>query len=392
MSKRWHSLLAPAGLPWRQAVVWVAGPFFSVCDEIDRGLLTRWPGIEVFLPELQSHEGWSESVLVALPLGARPAAEVVPIQSWPPIDYRSLLYQTLRWPVSAYSQPARATVSGRFFSKASGGCFPLCPLCAGVAFYQGAGFTRADIATGWQSFMLCNLSSERSLLLSTLFANMGVAEDMAPNIAVQLRPASTEEEEQERPLEDVVGDAAPGLNSRSVMEMEIIDSFATLWRGPRSSMAQNIIGIALPCSFRLRISGVCLAELGMMAFFCEQVNKTACTSRTRVGRYLDDQPARLPRAHVFGTRVSSSPSVPWAWLPPNSLSSLEGDPSEVCPYCGSSGLLLDSSAVSVLSWEAEQASACIEADHAFHGSLWVCSASHLWGWRWRRVGLRVTEE
>ena len=30
----------------------------------------------------------------------------------------------------------------------------------------------------------------------------------------------------------------------------------------------------------------------------EQVNKTACTSRTRVGRYLDDQPARAPRAHV----------------------------------------------------------------------------------------------
>lgn len=222
---------------------------------------------------------------------------------------------------------------------------------------------------------------------------MGVTEDMVPNIAVQLRPASGEEEE-EALVEDATGDVAPGLDARGEMGMEIIDSFSTLWRGPKSSMAQNIISIALPCSFRLRIAGVCLAELGIMAFFCEQVNKTACTSRTRVGRYLDDQPARMPRAHVFGTRMTTSYEAWPAWLPPNSLKSTEADSSEPCPYCGASGFLLNSAVLSVLSWEAEKTALAfqpVEAEQAFHGSLWVCSG-HLWGWRSRRAGLLVTSE
>ena len=390
VSKRWCSILLPAGrptgLPWRQAVVWLSGSSFSVREVQGPGLLARWPGIEVFLPTRELSNS-----LVALPLGARPIAEALPIQSWPGIDCRSLIFQTLSWPVSAYTHPERST-SNSFFS---GKCLPLCPLCAGVAFYQGSGFTRADIATGWHGFLLCNLGpcSERSLLLSTLFANMGVTEDMVPNIAVQLRPASGEEEEA-APVEDATGDVAPGLDARGEMGMEIIDSFSTLWRGPKSSMAQNIISIALPCSFRLRIAGICLAELGIMAFFCEQVNKTACTSRTRVGRYLDDQPARMPRAHVFGTRTSPS-CVEWPdWLPPNSLKFTESDASEPCPYCGASGFLLNSAVVSVLSWEAEKTALAfqpVEAEQAFHGSLWVCS-SHLWGWRWRRAGLLVTSE
>ncbi|CAE7677954.1 unnamed protein product [Symbiodinium pilosum] len=244
--------------------------------------------------------------------------------------------------------------------------------------------------------MLCSFdrASPRGLLLSTLLANMGVAEEMAPHVVVQMRPASVEEEEV--PDEGNVGDAAPGLNVRGEMEMEIIDSFSTLWRGPRSSMAQNIISVALPCSFRLRIAGICLAELGIMAFFCEQVNKTACTSRTRVGRYLDDQPARMPRAHVFGAHISSRPGVGVpAWLPMKSLKSRQSDPCEACPYCKSSGFLLDSSVVGVLSWEAEEAALAyqpLEAEQVFHGNLWVCSSSHLWGWRWRRAGLIPTSE
>ena len=396
LSRPWCSLLAQSGLAWRQALAGVAGSSFSVSDLAEGGLLTRWPGIEVFLPFSQPARSFSNLDLVALPLGAHPT-ETQPIQSWPRLDYRSLSRQTLRWPVSAYTHPNRAEFTSRLLSIRSGSCFPICPLCAGVAFYQGAGFTRADIATGWQSYMLCNLgpASERGPILSTLIANMGIDDSMAPNVVVQLRPTSAEDEAS---LEESVGDVAPGLKDRADMEMEIIDSFSTLWRGPTSSMAQNIISVALPCSFRLRISGTCLAELGIMAFFCEQVNKTACTSRTRVGRYLDDQPARLPRAHVFGAQVSAKTSegpqgVP-AWLPPDSLKSNESDLSEACPYCQSGGFLLNSAAISVLPWEAEETALAfqpLEADQAFHGSLWVCS-SHIWGWRWRRAGLLVTGE
>ena len=46
------------------------------------------------------------------------------------------------------------------------------------------------------------------------------------------------------------------------------------------------------CPFKISIPWISHKHWG------EQVNKTACTSRTRVGRYLDDQPAKMPRAHV----------------------------------------------------------------------------------------------
>ena len=312
----------------------------------------RWPGLEVLLPPNPFE---SEGGLLALPLGAKCKVEV-PVQNWPDVDYRQLV-QRLRWPVPY--------LPGRILA--------LCPLCAGVAFYQGAAFTRPDIATGWQSFLLCNMGASRHPMVSTLLANMGVPASLAPTVLVQLRPNE--------------GDAAP-----DVQEMEVLESFGALWRGPRSSMAQNILSVALPCSHRLYISGWSLAELGVVAFFCEQVNKTAATSRTRVGRYLDDQPARWPRAHVFGVGTRQQ-SGTFDWLPINSLTSTPE--AEMCPFCGASGSLLRSELVTVASWDIEVAASTSlilpgEERQSFHGSLWLCVEQHLWGWRSRRAGIPVT--
>lgn len=112
-----------------------------------------------------------------------------------------------------------------------------------------------------------------------------------------------------------------------------------------------------------------------------EVNKTANTSRTRVGRYLDDQPARMPRAHVFG--LCHKPLL-------EDLAAIltsQPSPSEPCPFCGAHGFLLRSEAVSLL--EAETGGEETDKSTPFHGSLWLCG-DHLWGWRSRRAGVPVT--
>ena len=205
----------------------------------------RLPGLEVQLPEA---DRFSDSDLMALPLGARLSTEALPLQQWPNVDYRSILRQLNRWPRSPSVDSPEKVI-------------PLCPLCAGVAFYQGAGFTRADIATGWQSFMLGSTGASQHPLLSTLMANMGVPAHLAPQVLIQLRPSSDFQA-----LEEL--DEVPGLELRQE-DTHTIDGFGTLWRG-RSSMAQNIISISLSCH-RLCISGKTMAELGVEAFFCEQV-------------------------------------------------------------------------------------------------------------------------
>ncbi|CAK9021272.1 Pentatricopeptide repeat-containing protein [Durusdinium trenchii] len=348
-------LLEPTRLAWRQALRRTGA---LGVRQVDGLLLVQWPGLEVQLPEA---DRFSKSDLIALPLGARPSTEALPVQQWPNVDYRLILKQLIRWPTSPTTESPEKLL-------------PLCPLCAGVAFYQGAGFTRSDIATGWQSFMLGNVGSSQHPLLSTLLANMGVPAHLAPQVLMQLRPSSDFQAELEQQLDEV-----PGLELRHE-EAHVIDGFGTLWRG-RSSMAQNIISLSLPCH-RLCISGKTVTELGVETFFCEQVNKTANTSRTRVGRYLDDQPARMPRAHVFG--LCHKPLL-------EDLAAIltsQPSPSEPCPFCGAHGFLLRSEAVSLL--EAETGGEETDKSTPFHGSLWLCG-DHLWGWRSRRAGVPATE-
>eukprot|EP00435_Cladocopium_sp_Y103_P015378 s1732_g3.t1 len=186
---------------------------------------------------------------MALPLGARPEMLQLPLQHWAALDYRWISQQLHRWRLAAAME-----------------CLPLCPLCAGVAFYQGSGFTRADIATGWQSYMLCSTGPFPHPLITTLLANMGVPIHMAPNVLVQLRPSDLGNANGEVPAEDGRGDL-PGLQARHE-EPQAIDGFGSLWRGGRAVMAQNIVSISLPCSRRLCISGLMLKELGFTAFFC----------------------------------------------------------------------------------------------------------------------------
>eukprot|EP00435_Cladocopium_sp_Y103_P015563 s1732_g3.t2 len=215
---------------------------------------------------------------MALPLGARPEMLQLPLQHWAALDYRWISQQLHRWRLAAAME-----------------CLPLCPLCAGVAFYQGSGFTRADIATGWQSYMLCSTGPFPHPLITTLLANMGVPIHMAPNVLVQLRPSDLGDlielgwshlwgnANGEVPAEDGRGDL-PGLQARHE-EPQAIDGFGSLWRGGRAVMAQNIVSISLPCSRRLCISGLMLKELGFTAFFCALARQEPLEKCHKKGTY-----------------------------------------------------------------------------------------------------------
>lgn len=361
--RRWCALLDPKGLAWRAATQSVA----SVVAR-DGGAVVRWTGVELLMP---MKNRFSDADLMALPLGARPELLQLPLHQWAALDYRWISQLLHRWRLATE-------------------CLPLCPLCAGVAYYQGSGFTRSDIATGWQSYMLCSTGPVVHPLITTLLANMGVSLELAPKVLLQLRPSDLDAGDGEPgglgELPEAPGEHGelPGLQARRE-EPQAIDGFGSLWRGGRAVMAQNIVSISLPCSRRLCIAGQSLKELGFTAFFCEQVNKTASTSRTRVGRYLDDQPARAPRAHVYG---ASNGRVDFlAQLPMDSLMKCE----ETCPFCGETGLLLRSDLVTLRPWEVELRPEAAPQDDAsnFHGSLWLCR-QHLWGWRLRRAGVPVT--
>eukprot|EP00971_Amphidinium_carterae_P169979 3368109-Amphidinium_carterae.1 len=136
---------------------------------------------------------------------------------------------------------------------------------------------------------------------------MGLDLERAPPIALQLR---------------ALGET--GLSQPHAAE--IIDSHGGLWRS-NGVMLDCLLSLSLCRSDRLYIGGRSASELGLAVYFCDQTGKYAMTSRTRVGRYLDDQPARVPRAHVFGAlrHRSSKP-----WVPAGSLGALAA---EKCPMC-----------------------------------------------------------
>mmetsp|Transcript_109188 Transcript_109188/g.348360 ORF Transcript_109188/g.348360 Transcript_109188/m.348360 type:complete len:198 (-) Transcript_109188:78-671(-) len=197
---------------------------------------------------------------------------------------------------------------------------------------------------------------------------MGIPAEMGPPAVVQLRPLGE-------------ADAEPGR----------VAAFSGLWRSPSSPAALYVLSISVPCGHRLLLGGRPVAELGLAAFFCEQVGKYALTSRTRVGRYLDDQPAQTPRAHVFGVATGGRGS----WLPADCLEGAAagteaagaGRLVETCPFCGNAGQALRAGALQLLPWDGGS-----EAQ-PFHGRLWACtSGEHLWGWRARKVGVAVTDD
>ena len=122
--RRWRQQLKPDGPVWREALQRCGGRGFAVAAD---GL--RWPGLATRVVKGPG--------LWAVPLAAYREEDM----EWHPADYRALLKQVEHW-----------------VSKAM---LPCCPLCSGVAFYQGKGFTRDDIPTGWQSYMLCHRGARR---------------------------------------------------------------------------------------------------------------------------------------------------------------------------------------------------------------------------------------
>lgn len=357
--RRWRDELDPhERLPWRAALR-NACPGIRVCDDPGRGgLRVQWPGVEVALAPLSAPI--AEGQLAALPLATGERVDggqgdAAGLEDWPSsVDYRALAHQLSDWRV--------------------GGALPVCPLCAGAAFYQGSMFTRSDIETGWHAYLLCGDAGSQASgaahpLLTTLWANMGMPLDLGPPVVVQLRP---------------LGERAEA-EAEAEAEAARVAAFSGLWRGQRNPAALYILSIAVPCGHRLLLDGRPLAELGMAAFFCEQVGKYALTSRTRVGRYLDDQPAQVPRAHVFG---AASVGRGGSWLPPGFLElASPAAPVEPCPFCGRAGQALLTSSLQLLPRDAGG------EPQPFHGRLWACeSGEHLWGWRARKVGVPVLED
>lgn len=273
------------------------------------------------------------------------------------MDYRALVRRVSGW-------------------QAAGG-LPVCPLCAGVAFYQGPAFTSPDIETGWHAYLLCGEAggcrgADPGSPLTTLWGNMGMPAEIGPPVVVQLRP---------------LGERAEA-EAEAAAEAARVVAFSGLWRSQRNPAALYILSISVPCGNRLLLSGQPVAELGLSAFFCEQVGKYALTSRTRVGRYLDDQPAQVPRAHVFGVAAAGRGG---SWLPVGCLQERAGTaaapPLEACPFCGRAGQALRAAAVQIMPWDESG------EPQPFHGQLWACtSGEHLWGWRARKANAAVTDD
>lgn len=310
-------------------------------------MVARWPGIELTLDQRRGLV--LDGELVALPL--RASMEKVDLQNgicdWPSdVDYRCLVRQLSCFNID--------------------GALPVCPFCAGVAFYQGSLFTRSDIETGWQAYLLCRgvsncLEEVTHPILTTLWANLGMPVGFWPGVAVQLRPT---------------GEAASKEDT-----IDIVSTFSSLWRSPNSPADQNILSIAVSSSQRLCLAGRPVADLGITVFFCEQIGKHALTSRTRVGRYLDDQPAHAPRAHIFGTVSEEFKLIPQGYLE-------ESHGSESCPFCGLVGTAFRSVALQIKSLEDTSSEL-----QPFQGTLWLCMSNvHVWGWRLRKVSIHMTED
>ena len=167
---------------------------------------------------------------------------------------------------------------------------------------RGPHFTRDDIPTGWSAHLLAPRSDagpDQHGLLSTLWANFGVDVEAGAPVVVQLRARPDEEGGAER--------------------IEAVGGFSNIWRSGRSHFAENVVSVSLPCGHRLCLARQPLRDLGVAAFYCDQTGKYAMTSRTRVGRYLDDQrvTGSAPRAHVFGLAVDGA--ARGSWLPAGCL-------------------------------------------------------------------------
>lgn len=197
---------------------------------------------------------------------------------------------------------------------------------------------------------------------------MGIPESQGPPIAVQLRPLGEQ--------------ADPGP-----ADALSIDCLGELWRGVGCRMAEFLLSVAVPSGHRLCVNSHPFEDLGVNVFFCDQVGKYALTSRTRVGRYLDDQPALHPRAHVFGVAGNHGRS----WVPPGCLDqnpSFSGEDEatvEPCPFCGEAGLSLRLETLCLRSDDGSSSGREV-ATTPFRGALWTCKGhTHVWGWRARRT-------
>jgi hypothetical protein len=323
----------------------------DVIGQVDSNIIIKLTlqGMEVQLQESDRHRSPNGSLL-ALPLGASSSKEACtscPWQ-WPPLDYRDLVQRVASWHVN--------------------GTLPLCPMCAGVAYYQGPNFTRSDIQTGWNAFLLCGSSvdKEPNPLLATLWANAGISFDAAPPIAIQLRPDEN-------------------LYTGELHEL------SELWRGHGQSSAQYVVSASFPCSKRFRIDGKTFFERGIDAYCCDQMGKYALTSRTRVGRYLDDQPAQQPRAHVFGHVCGDCNRALLSECADRKTIFCE----EMCPFCGKVGVKLRNSSIA---FAIAEGSGCLETFAEddwlpFSGELWICeTAHHMWGWRPRARAVCIHEQ
>jgi len=285
--RSWCLSLEPSKcLPWRVILQRLCPGLHEVSRHAEASpngghVLVKWSGVRVLLPASPQLDN-APRQLWALPLraalerndmdSAGPEEFAMP-SSWDcNVDYRSLARNLSHW------------------CSNSDAALPVCPMCAGVAFYQGPLFTRSDIQTGWHAFLLCASkpppkcspqSAATPSLLAATWANMGIPESQGPPIAVQLRPLGEQ--------------ADPGP-----ADALSIDCLGELWRGVGCRMAEFLLSVAVPSGHRLCVNSHPFEDLGVKVFFCDQVGKYALTSRTRVGRYLDDQPALHPRAHVFG--------------------------------------------------------------------------------------------
>jgi len=375
VSHRWSAVIAPrTRTPWRAALQFAcpglrwAGRDVAAnkCATGSEEVVACWDGFSVTLPPDMSHPGQ----LWALPI--RPWLSSTEVPS-PSLGFPS----GLRRMTDGVDYAAATRLLSRWYDL-DGGVLPICPFCAGVAYYSGPSFTVEFLETGWRPFLLCEASHDTAAnrtqskastsLLRTTWANMGLDLAAAPPVALQLR---------------ALGEAGLSLPH----QVELIESHYGLWRS-NGIMLDCLVSLSQCCSDRLHVGGKSMRELGVAAYFCDQTGKYAMTSRTRVGRYLDDQPAIAPRAHIFGV-ATASPSG--SWVPAGCLveaGAVVNDGPEKCPFCGSLGQPLKGSMVACRhdagdgSWELMP----------LNGALWVCAQQrHLYGWRARRGGAPVCD-
>eukprot|EP00929_Paragymnodinium_shiwhaense_P118637 TRINITY_DN90550_c0_g1_i1.p1 TRINITY_DN90550_c0_g1~~TRINITY_DN90550_c0_g1_i1.p1 ORF type:complete len:394 (+),score=47.79 TRINITY_DN90550_c0_g1_i1:56-1183(+) len=316
--------------------------------------VVTWPGLEIIVPE-----GFHAEPAWALPLRVR--SDVRPSRSdeWEAgPDYSALTRALSTW-------------------HRNSSVLPACPLCAGVAYYKGPLFSHEDIETGWNPYLLCSGQESRGASAPTpLEATMmhcGIPDELSPSMAIQLRPSGAS------PLADA--------------EAEALDCQRQIWRGRSLGLAEFVVSVSVLASHRLTLCGQTAASLGLEVFFCEQVGKYAQTSRTRVGRYLDDQIVATPRAHVFGVVTDGQRGfrdIVGSLVTKFVAEDVNGSGTEECPFCGAAGNPIRRELVALVALRPEEAG---ETTLPFVGALWLCEhGAHVWGWRMRRCLRPVMED